>query len=63
MEVGKGIFSNLKRHEQLSTNKKRVLKAERLHKAQLETFKKGIFTSYKSSVFVERQNQYRNEVE
>ena len=30
--------------------KKRVLKAEKLHKAQLATFKKGVFTSYKPSV-------------
>ena len=42
--------------------KKRVLKAEQLHKAQLATFKKGVFTSYKPSVFEERQNQARNEV-
>ena len=42
--------------------KKRVLKAERLHRAQLATFKKGVFTSYKPSVFEERQNQAREEV-
>ena len=42
--------------------KKRVLKAERLHRAQLATFKKGVFTSYKTSVFEERQNQAREEV-
>ena len=46
----------------LVLTKKRVLKAARLHKAQLATFKKGIFTSYKPSVFEERQNQARNEV-
>ena len=46
----------------LVLTKKRVLKAERLHNAQLETFKKGVFTSYKPSVFEERQNQARNEV-
>ena len=46
----------------LVLTKKRVLKAERLHKAQLATFKKGVFTSYKPSVFEERQNQARNEV-
>ena len=46
----------------LVLTKKRVLKAERLHNAQLETFKKGVFTSYKSSVFEERQSQARNEV-
>ena len=46
----------------LVLTKKRVLKAEKLHKAQLATFKKGVFTSYKPSVFEERQNQARNEV-
>tara|TARA_Y100001968_G_scaffold6809_1_gene5960 strand:- start:2043 stop:2207 length:165 start_codon:yes stop_codon:yes gene_type:complete len=42
--------------------KKRALKAERLHSAQLATFKKGIFTSYKSSVFEDRQSQASEEV-
>lgn len=46
----------------LVLTKKRVLKAEKLHKAQLATFKKGVFTSYKPSVFEERQNQARNEI-
>ena len=46
----------------LVLTKKRFLKAEKLHKAQLATFKKGVFTSYKPSVFEERQNQARNEV-
>tara|TARA_Y100001968_G_C18749022_1_gene432532 strand:+ start:304 stop:468 length:165 start_codon:yes stop_codon:yes gene_type:complete len=46
----------------LVLTKKRVLKAERLHKAQLATFKKGVFTSYKPSVFVDRQKQARKEV-
>ena len=46
----------------LVLTKKRVLKAEKLHKAQLTTFKKGVFTSYKPSVFEEKQNQARNEV-
>ena len=46
----------------LVLTKKRVLKAEKLHKAQLATFKKGVFTSYKPSVFDERQNQASNEV-
>ena len=45
----------------LVLTKKRVLKAEKLHKAQLATFKKGVFTSYKPSVFEARQNQARNE--
>ena len=42
--------------------KKRILKAERLHKAQLATFKKGVFSSYKPSIYEERQTQARNEV-
>ena len=46
----------------LVLTKKRVLKAERLHKAQLATFKKGVFTSYKPSVFADRKKQARNEV-
>ena len=46
----------------LLLTKKKVLKAVKLHKAQLATFKKGVFTSYKPSVFEERQNQVRNEV-
>ena len=46
----------------LVLTKKRVLKAEKLHKAQLATFKKGVFNSYKPSVFEERQNQALNEV-
>ena len=46
----------------LVLTKKRVLKAERLHKAQLATFKKGVFTSYKPSVFEERLNEVSNEV-
>ena len=46
----------------LVLTKKRVLKAEKLHKAQLTTFKKGVFTSYKSSVIDKRINQARSEV-
>ena len=46
----------------LVLTKKRIKKVERLHAAQLATFKKGVFTSYKSSVFEESQNQARNEV-
>ena len=41
----------------LLRTKKRVLKAKRLHKAQLETFKKGVFTTYKTSVFKKRQSE------
>ena len=43
--------------------KKRILKAEKLRKAQLATFKKGVFTSYKPSVFEDRQNEAREEVQ
>jgi hypothetical protein len=46
----------------LALTKERIKKAERLHAAQLATFKKGVFTSYKSSVFEERQKQAREEV-
>ena len=46
----------------LVLTKKRIKKAEMLHDAQLATFKKGVFTSYKSSVFEERQSLARNEV-
>ena len=46
----------------LVLTKKRIKKGKRLHTAQLATFKKGVFTSYKPSVFEERQNQARNEV-
>ena len=41
----------------LVLTKKRIKKAEMLHAAQLATFKKGVFTSYKPSVFEERQKQ------
>ena len=46
----------------LGLTKKRIKKAEMLHAAQLATFKKGVFTSYKPSVFEERQKQFREEV-
>jgi hypothetical protein len=46
----------------LVLTKKRIKKAEMLHAAQLATFKKGVFTSYKPSVFEERQKQVREEV-
>tara|TARA_Y100001968_G_scaffold204759_1_gene188017 strand:+ start:727 stop:891 length:165 start_codon:yes stop_codon:yes gene_type:complete len=46
----------------LVLTKKRILKAERLHRAQLATFKKGIFTPYKPSVFEVRQKQASEEV-
>ena len=46
----------------LVLTKKRIKKAEMLHAAQLATFKKGVFTSYKPSVFEERQKQAREEV-
>ena len=46
----------------LALTKKRIEKAERLQAAQLATFKKGVFTSYKSTVFEERQKQFREEL-
>ena len=46
----------------LALTKKRIKKAKKLHAAQLATFKKGVFTSYKPSVFEERQKQARDEV-
>ena len=46
----------------LILTKKRVQKAERLHKAQLETFKKGVFTSYKPSIFKDRKMQTHEEI-
>ena len=46
----------------LLLTKERIKRAERLHAAQLATFKKGVFTSYKPSVFEERQMQARDEV-
>ena len=46
----------------LALTKKRIKKAESLHAAQLATFKKGVFISYKSSVFKEIQKQAREEV-
>ncbi len=46
----------------LALTKKRIKNAERLHAAQLATFKKGVFTSYKPSVFEESQKQACDEV-
>ena len=46
----------------LVLTKKRIERAERLHAAQLATYKKGVFTSYKPSVNEERQKQARGEV-
>ena len=46
----------------LVLTKKRIKKTEMLHAAQFATFKKGVFTSYKPSVFEERQKQAREEV-
>ena len=46
----------------LLLTKERIKRAERLHAAQLATFKKGVFTSYKPSVFEERQKQARDEI-
>ena len=41
----------------LLRTKKRVQKAERLRRAQIVTFKKGVFTSYSPSIFEERLQQ------
>ena len=46
----------------LVLTKKRIKKAERLHAAQLATFKKGVFTSYIPSVFEDRQKKASEEV-
>ena len=46
----------------LALTKRKVLKARRLHKAQLETFKKGVFTSYKRSVFEEGRKQAQRKI-
>ena len=46
----------------LALTKKRIKKEESLHAAQLASFKKGVFTSYKPSVSEERQKQAREEV-
>ena len=46
----------------LLLTKERIKRAEKLHAAQLATFKKGVFISYKPSVFEERQKQAREEV-
>ena len=42
---------------------KRIKKAEKLQAAQIATFKKGVFTYYKPSVFEERQKQVSEEVQ
>ena len=62
MEVGKGFPVIEKVMNNLVLTKKRIKKAEMLHAAQLATFKKGVFTSYKSSVFEKRQKQACEEV-
>ena len=46
----------------LVLTKKRIKRAGMLHAAQLTTFKKGVCTSYKPSVFEERQKQARGKV-
>lgn len=45
----------------LVLTKKRIKKAERLHAAQLTTFKKGVYASYKPFVFEERQKRTRDQ--
>tara|TARA_Y100001968_G_scaffold257036_1_gene243528 strand:+ start:165 stop:353 length:189 start_codon:yes stop_codon:yes gene_type:complete len=46
----------------LVLTKRRIKKAERFHAAQLATFKQGVFTSYKTSVFEDRQKKAIEEV-
>ena len=46
----------------LILTKKRLKKAARLHDAQLETFKKGVFTSYSPLVFKERKKKANKEI-
>ncbi len=58
MEVGKTISSNWIGHNNLPLTKKRIKKAERLHAAQLATYKKEVFTSYKHSVYEERKKKH-----
>tara|TARA_B100000965_G_scaffold71352_1_gene56313 strand:+ start:49 stop:213 length:165 start_codon:yes stop_codon:yes gene_type:complete len=45
----------------LVLTKKRIKKANLLHAAQLATFKKGVFTSYKPSIFEDRRKQAREQ--
>ena len=47
----------------LLLTKKRIKRAERLRLAQLVATKNGMLISYRPSVFEERQNQAREEVE
>tara|TARA_Y100001968_G_C19183688_1_gene631687 strand:+ start:124 stop:288 length:165 start_codon:yes stop_codon:yes gene_type:complete len=46
----------------LLLTKKRVQKAERLHKAQIAAMKNGVFASYKRSFFEDSQKQFRNDI-
>ena len=46
----------------LVLTKRLIKKVDSLHGAQLATFKKGVFTSYKPPVFEERQKQATEEV-
>jgi len=54
MEVRNWVSSIKKHYEQPITDKK-LFKAKRLHKAQLATFKKGIFTTYKPTFLKNRR--------
>ena len=45
----------------LVLTEKRIKKTKSLHTAQLALFKKGVFTSYKPSVFYDRQKQARKD--
>tara|TARA_B100000579_G_C22418272_1_gene659586 strand:- start:192 stop:356 length:165 start_codon:yes stop_codon:yes gene_type:complete len=46
----------------LLLTKNRIKKAQRLHAAQLTTFKNGVFTPFKPSVFEERQKEAREQL-
>ena len=46
----------------LVLTRKRALKAKRLQKAQLATFKKGVFTNYKPSVFEKRKTKINEKI-
>ena len=62
MEVRKGISIDKKVMNNLLLTKKRAQKAERLRKAQLATFKKGVFTFYKPSFLKKRQIQASEDI-
>ncbi len=62
MDLWNGISNKKKSMNNLLLTRKRAIKAERLHKAQIATFKKGVFTSYKPSVFEDRRTKVNEEI-